>query len=48
MATRRKKKAAKKAKPSKQCITVPVGKKIKLVWKKGAKRPKKRKAAKRK
>jgi hypothetical protein len=42
-----KKKAAKKAKATKQCVKVPAGKKIKLVWKKGAKRSKKR-AAKRK
>jgi len=45
-----KKKAAKKAKATRQCVKVPAGKKIKLVWKKGAKRPKRRskKAAKRK
>jgi len=37
-----KKKAAKKAKAKRVCIKVPAGKKVKLVWKKGAKKPKKR------
>jgi len=48
MATRKK---AKKAKARKVCMLVPANKKVKLVYKKGAKRTKKRstkKAAKRK
>lgn len=38
MAAKRKKAAKKKS--AKRCIIVPEGKKIKLVWKKGAKRRK--------
>lgn len=40
-------KKAKKQKAAKQCVVVPVGKKIKFVWKKGAARRKKKSAAKR-
>jgi hypothetical protein len=49
MATKRrktKKKAAKKAKDRRVCMVVPANKKVKLVYKKGAKRPRRRKAKK--